>query len=146
MIDEPKLSQLLYDPQARVVVFGLAHVNRAASPETGAARLLTLLQNLATTTPPEQYQSWLADDQRTIPLTVDQVRVALSDDVIDGVALYAGADADDVAWQLAVVLPDLADAVRGGGDPVEASELAQALQAAVAADDGSSGPFGSRAH
>src|SRR5262245_38065418 len=46
MIDEPKLSQLLYDPQARVIVFGLAHVNRAASAETGAARLLTLLQNL----------------------------------------------------------------------------------------------------
>src|SRR5262245_39783532 len=122
MIDESKLSQLLYDPQTRVVVFGLAHVNRA-SPETGAARPPTVLQNLENTTPPEQYQSWLADDQRTIPLTVDQVRASVSDDVLDGVALYAGSDADDVAWQLAVVLPDLADAVRHGGDPVDARQL-----------------------
>jgi uncharacterized protein YidB (DUF937 family) len=129
-----------------VVVFGLAHVNRAASPETGAARLLNVVRNLANTTPSEQYQSWLADDQRSIPLTVDQVRTAVSDDVLDGVALYAGSDADDIAWQLAVVLPDLADAVRHGGEPVDTRELARALQAAVAADDETSGPFGSRAH
>jgi hypothetical protein len=64
MIDESKLSQLLYDPQARVVVFGLAHVNPAtSSAETGATRLRAVLQDLANATQVEQYQSWLADYQ-----------------------------------------------------------------------------------
>jgi hypothetical protein len=46
--------------------------------------------------------------------------------------------------QLAVVLPDLVDAVSPGGYVIEADELDQDLRAAIAADDHSAGAFGPR--
>jgi uncharacterized protein YidB (DUF937 family) len=55
---------------------------------------------------------------------------------------FAGGSPADLAWQLAVVLPDLVDAVSPGGYAIEADELDQDLRAAIAADDQSAGAFG----
>ncbi len=146
MAEITKLSTLLDDPQARVVVFGLAHVDAAGPTAAGAPRLRAVVAQLAETTDPDQYRSWLADDVPNGRMTVDQVRAALGDDTIDDVARFAGGSPDELAWQLAVVLPDLVDALSPGGVVIEADELGEGLRAAAAAGDRSAGPFGSRAH
>jgi len=146
MAEISKLSTLLDDPQARVVVFGLAHVGGVAAPSAGAPRLRTVVAHLAETTDPDQYRGWLADDVPNIPMTVDQVRAALGDETINDVARFAGGSPAELAWQLAAVLPDLVDALSPGGVVIDADEIGAALRAAAEAGDRSAGPFGSRAH
>ena len=147
MTDVSKLARLLDDPEIRVVVFGLAHASAAApAVEPGAPRLRAVVLELAGTTDADQYRSWLADNESGRPMTVEQVRRALGDDAIDEVATYAGSSPEDVASQLAVVLPDLVDAVSPGGNVIDASELGKQLRASVAVDDQSAGPFGPHAH
>ncbi|GIH10017.1 hypothetical protein Rhe02_80840 [Rhizocola hellebori] len=136
-----KLSRLLDDPEVRVVVFGLAHTH-AEGPAAGAPRLREVVLHLAGTSEPDQYSSWLSDDVANLPMTVAQVRAAFGADVLDDLAVYAKSSPDEVAWQLAEVLPDLVDAVSPGGQVLAASELGRHLSEAVEADDRSAGPFG----
>lgn len=147
MTDVGKLARLLDDPEVRVVVFGLAHASAAApSAEPGAPRLRAVVLQLADTTDPDQYRSWLTDNESRSPMTIEQVRLCLGDDAIDEIASYAGSSPADVASQLAAVLPDLVDAVSPGGNVIDARELDKQVRAAIAADDQSAGPFGLQAH
>lgn len=147
MADLSKLSRLLDDPEVRVVVFGLAHVCPAlTSAESGASRLRAAVLHLADTTDPKQYRGWLSDDAPNNPITVEQVRAALGDDVINDLSTYAESSPDHIAWQLKTILPDLVDAVSPGGYVVEASELGRELRDASAAGDHSAGPFAPHVH
>lgn len=143
MADLSKLVRLLDDPEVRVVVFGLAHVGMSPlAAEAGAPRLRAVVLHLGDTADPDQYRSWLADDVSNSPMTVDQVRAALGDQAINDLAQYAGSSPGDLAWQLAVVLPDLVDAFTPEGNVLAASELGTEISAAIAACDQSAGPFG----
>ena len=143
MTDISKLSTLLDDPEIRALIFGLAHVRSASlSSEPGAPRLRAVVLHLADTTDPVQYSSWLSDDTHNMPMTVDQVRMAIGDGAINDLALFVDGSPNAVAWQLADVLPGLADAVSPGGEVIDASQLAQELAQASAYDDRSAGPFG----
>jgi uncharacterized protein YidB (DUF937 family) len=144
MTDISKLSTLLDDPEVRALIFGLAHVGSASpSTESGAPRLRAILLHLADTTHLEQYSSWLSDDAPNMPMTVDQVRMAVGDGAINDLALFVGGSPNAIAWQLAAVLPDLVDAVSPGGEVVDANRLARELAEASAYDDLSAGAFGS---
>jgi uncharacterized protein YidB (DUF937 family) len=147
MTDISKLSTLLDEPEVRELVFGLAHV-RSASPSTapGAARLHAVVLNLARTTDPEQYRSWLADHAPNKAMTVAQVRTTIGDHAIDDLAQLTGGSPGAVAWQLAAVLPDLVDAVSPGGEIIDANRLAQEIADASAYDDLSAGAFGAHLH
>jgi uncharacterized protein YidB (DUF937 family) len=143
--DISKLSTLLDDPEVRVLIFGLAHV-KSAPAEPGASRLRAVVLDLAATTTAEQYGSWLSDHAPNRTMTTEQVRLTIGDGALDDLAQYTGGDAAAVAWQLAVVLPDLVDAVSPGGEVIEASLIASELSDATAADDRSAGAFGSRVY
>lgn len=145
--DLSKLVRLLDDPEVRMVVFGLAHVGMSPlAVEAGAPRLRAVVVHLGATTDPDQYRSWLADDVSNGPMTVDQVWAALGADAINDVAQYAGCSPDNLAWQLAVVLPDLVDAFTPEGRVLAASELGTEISAAIAECDQSAGPFGQHVH
>jgi uncharacterized protein YidB (DUF937 family) len=147
MNDIGKLSTLLDDPEVRELIFGLAHVGAAPpSAGSGASRLRAVVLRLADTTNPEQYRSWLSDDALNEAMTVDQVRMAIGDTAIDDLARFTSVSPGAVAWQLAVVLPDLVDAVSPGGEVIDADQLAQEIAKASADDDRSAGAFGSRVH
>jgi uncharacterized protein YidB (DUF937 family) len=143
--DISKLSTLLDDPEVRVLIFGLAHV-ASAPAESGASRLRAVVLDLAATTTPEQYGSWLSDELSNRAMTADQVRLTIGDGALDDLAQFSGGDAAAVAWQLAVVLPDLVDAVSPGGEVAEAALIAREIADASADDDRSAGAFGSRVH
>jgi uncharacterized protein YidB (DUF937 family) len=145
--DISKLSRLLDDPEVRVVVYGLAHVEPAQpSAQPGAPRLRAVVADLADATEPDQYSSWLSEDTPNRPMTAEQVRLALGDDAINDLAGYTGSTAADLSWQLTAVLPDLVDAISPGGTLMESSELDQELRAVTMASTRSSGPFGPRVH
>ncbi len=147
MSDISKLSTLLDDPEVRELIFGLAHVGSAVPVvESGAARLHAVVLHLADTADPEQYRSWLSDDASNRAMTVDQVRLAIGDGAIDDLALFVDDSASAVTWQLAMVLPDLVDAISPGGQVIDASRLAEELADASAEDDRSAGAFGTRLH
>jgi uncharacterized protein YidB (DUF937 family) len=147
MTDIDKLATLLDDPEVRELIFGLAHVGSTRqSAEPGAPRLHAVVLDLAGSTSPEQYRSWLSDDAANEAMTVDQVRRTIGDGAIDDLAQLAQSSPDAVAWQLAVVLPDLVDAVSPGGQVVDATRLAREIADASAYDDRSAGAFGSRVH
>jgi len=142
MDDLGKLATLLDDLEVRELIFGLAHV-RSVAPTAGAGapRLRTVVLRLAETTSPEQYGSWLSDDAPNQAMTVDQVRVTIGDRALDDLAQLAAGSADAVAWQLAVVLPDLVDAVTPGGAIIDVDRLTEELAEASAEDDRSAGAF-----
>jgi YidB-like protein len=143
MTDLVKLSTLLDDPESRELIFGLAHVRSALPPaEPGPARLHAVVLRLADTTHPEQYRSWLSDDERNRPMTVDQVRTTVGDVALDDLAQFAGGSAGAVAWQLAAVLPDVVDAVSPGGEVMDVGRLGREIKEAIAYDDRSTGAFG----
>jgi uncharacterized protein YidB (DUF937 family) len=146
MDDIGKLSTLLDDPETRVLIFGLAHVGSAPLAGPGPSRLHAVVLRLADTTTPEQYGSWLSDAAHNHDMTVDQVRLAFDDAVIEDLAQWTGSSPGEVVWQLAAVLPDLVDAISPGGVLIDADRLARELAAATAEDDRSSGAFGSRLH
>jgi uncharacterized protein YidB (DUF937 family) len=147
MDDLGKLAMLLDDLEVRELIFGLAHV-RSMTPTAGAGapQLRTVVLRLAETTSPEQYGSWLSDDAPNQAMTVDQVRVTIGDRALDDLAQLAEGSADAVAWQLAVVLPDLVDAVTPGGAIIDVDRLTCELAEASADDDRSAGAFGSHVH
>jgi uncharacterized protein YidB (DUF937 family) len=145
MADVSKLATLLDDPEVWLVVFGLAHTD-TAGPSAGAPRLRDVVLRLADTAEPEQYSSWLADDRPNLPMTVAQVRAALGDEILHDLARFTKASPDEVAWQLAEVLPDLVDAVSPGGRVLAAGELGRDLVTAVEIDDRSAGGFGPRSN
>ena len=143
MTDINKLSTLLDDPEIRALIFGLAHVGSASpSTESGAPRLRAVVLHLADATDLEQYSSWLSDAAPNMPMTVDQVRMAIGDGAITDLALFVGGTPDATAWQLAAVLPDLVDAISPGGEVIDANRLARELAEASAYDDRSAGAFG----
>lgn len=147
MNDISKLSTLLDDPEVRELIFGLAHVGSVVpAAEPGAAQLHAVVIRLADTTDPEQYLSWLSDDAHNLSMTVDQVRLALGVTALADLAQYVDESPSATTWQLAMVLPDLVDAVSPGGAVIEPRLLAQELVDASAADDQSAGAFGSRLH
>jgi uncharacterized protein YidB (DUF937 family) len=147
MADIGKLYLLLDDPEARNLIFGLAHVASALpAVRPGPARLPAVLLRLADTTRPEQYASWLSGDASNRPMTVDQVRQTIGDAAIADLAQMTGGSRGAVTWQLAAVLPDLVDAVSPGGAVIDAERLAMELAEASAADDSSAGAFGSRVY
>jgi uncharacterized protein YidB (DUF937 family) len=147
MVEVSKLTTLLDDPEMRVVVYGLAHVDLVgAQAESGAPRLRELVLRLAETTRPDQYQRWLASGLSNDAMTADEVRVAIGDDAIGDLAQFAGSSPVEITFQLAAILPELVDAVSPGGQVLEADELGQQLSEAVRVADESAGPFGSRAH
>jgi len=142
-----KLSTLLDDLEVRELIFGLAHVRSVVpSAGPGAPQLHTVVLRLAETATPEQYDSWLSDDTRNKTMTVDQVRMTVGDSAIDDLAQLAGGSPGAVAWQLAVVLPDLVDAVSPGGEAIDADRLAREVAETSADDDRSAEAFGSRVH
>jgi hypothetical protein len=141
-----KLATLLDDPEARDLIFGLAHIGAAHPAPPGAPRLHALVCDLAATAAAGQYLSWLSDDARNQAMTAGQVRTAIGDGAIGDIAAYAGSTPDAVAWQLAVLLPDLVDAVSPGGAVVDAALLADQIDAASLEDDLESGSFGSHLH
>ncbi|GAA2361391.1 YidB family protein [Dactylosporangium salmoneum] len=145
MADINKVGLLLVDPEVRVVVFGLAHTGHASfAGEPGPARLRAMLSRLLEASDADQRRSWLSDSVENSPITVDQVRAAFGDEVIKDLARYAQSSAVDVTWQLSALLPDLVDALTPGGNLVRTSELRRELDAAAAAGDQTSGPFGPR--
>jgi uncharacterized protein YidB (DUF937 family) len=147
MTDISKLSTLLDDPEVRELIFGLAHVGSAPpSAESGASRLRATVLHLADTTAPEQYSSWLSDDASNMGMTVDQVRMTIGDGAINDLALFVDGSPSAITWQLAVVLPDLVDAVSPGGEVMDANLLAREIAEASANDDLSAGAFGSHLH
>ena len=134
--DIGKLSALLDDPQVRELLFGLAHVGSApAGVRSGAPRLRAVLLRLAETTTEAQYRSWLSDGTVNLAMTVDQVRETIGESAIDDLAELMRGTPDVVAWQLAVVLPDLVDAVSPGGEIVDAAWLSREIMEAGVADD-----------
>ena len=143
MADIAKLSLLLDDPEVRDLLVGLAHAGPARGQiEPGAPRLRAIVLDLAGATSPEQYRSWLSDDARNQPMTVDQARAVIGDDALGDLAAATGSTPGAVAWQLAGVLPDLVDAVTPGGRVVDASVLARELAEASLEDDREAGAFG----
>ena len=140
-MDIGKLSMLLDDPEVRVIVYGLAHVYPAQPTESGPQRLRTALQQLVEAADPVQVESWLSDEAVNRAINVEQARAAFGDEVIADLARYAGSGADEVAWQLTAVLPDLVDAISPGGMMIDAAELRRELIAASDAADRSAGPF-----
>jgi uncharacterized protein YidB (DUF937 family) len=147
MNDITKLSTLLDDPEVRDLIFGLAHVGPALSPaQTGAPRLHAVVLDLAGTTDPEQYRSWLSDDAPNRAMTAEQARTTIGDGTIDDLAQLVGGSPGAVAWQLAAVLPDLVDAVSPGGQIIDAERLAHQLSMASTTDDQSAGAFGPHMH
>ena len=147
MTDISKLSMLLDDPEVQELIFGLAHVGSAPpSAGSGASRLRIVVLDLAGTTNPEQYRSWLSDDASNLPMTVDQVRMTIGDSAIDDLAQFLSGSPSAITWQLAAVLPDLVDAVSPGGEVIDANQLARELAEASADDDRSAGAFGSRVY
>jgi uncharacterized protein YidB (DUF937 family) len=145
MDDISKLSTLLDDLEVRELIFGLAHVkSMVPSAGSGASQLHAVVLRLAETTTPEQYDSWLSDDTPNKTMTVDQVRMTIGDSAIDDLAQLAGGSPGAIAWQLAVVLPDLVDAVSPGGEVINMDRLAREIAKASLDDDRSAGAFGSQ--
>ena len=140
-MDTGKLSMLLDDPQARVIVYGLAHAYPGRPGESGPQRLRTALERLVETADPVQVDSWLSDETANGGLTVGQVQTAFGDQVIENLAGFAGSEPQQVAWQLTTVLPDLVDAFSPGGALVDETELRREFLDASAAGDQSAGPF-----
>lgn len=141
-MDTGKLALLLDDPEARVIVYGLAHVYPAQPAESGPERLRAVLQRLVETADPVQVESWLSDQAVNRAITVEQIRAAFGEDVIHDLARYADSGPDETAWQLAAVLPDLIDAFSPGGAIVDVAELRAGFIGASDAGDRSAGPFG----
>jgi uncharacterized protein YidB (DUF937 family) len=141
-MDTGKLTTLFDNPEARTMVYGLAHVYPAEPGESGPERLRGVMQRVVETAEPEQVQSWLSDDDGNRAITVEQVRTAFGDDVIEDLASYADSGPDETAWQLTAVLPDLVDAFSPDGAIVEIDELRDGFFGATDAADRSSGPFG----
>jgi len=79
-------------------------------------------------------------------MTGDQVRMTVGDSAIDDLAQLADGSPGAAAWQLAVVLPDLVDAISPGGEVIDADRLAREIAETSADDDRSAGAFGSRVH
>ena len=146
MTDIRKLSVLLDDPEIRELIFGLAHGPARPSVAPGAARLHTIVLDLAGTTTPEQYGSWLSDDAHNEAMTPDQVRTTIGDGALNDLAIYTSSTAGAVTWQLAEVLPDLVDAVSPGGQVIDPMLIDREMTQASAEDDLESGAFGSRVH
>ncbi len=142
-MDTGKLSLLLDDPGARVIVYGLAHVYPAQPTESGPERLRGTLQRLVDTADPAQADSWLSDQAANRAITVEQVRTAFGDEVIRDLASYANSEPDEVAYQLTAVLPDLVDAFSSGGAIVDAAEIRTGFTGGIEAGDRSAGAFGS---
>jgi uncharacterized protein YidB (DUF937 family) len=143
MTGNRKLSTLLDDPEARELIFGLAHVGSAASPaEPGTPRLHAVVLGLAGTTAPEQYRSWLSDDASNRAMTADQVRKTIGDGAVEDLARFANGSPGAITWQLAAVLPDLVDAVSPGGVVMDENQMAREIQEASADDERSAGAFG----
>ena len=143
MVDIAKLSTLLDDPEVRELLYGLAHVGpRMPLVPPGPARLHAVVLHLAEMTSPEQYRSWLSDGAANMPMTVDQVRLAIGDAAIDDLARFTSGSPASVAWQLAGVLPDIVDAVSPDGEVVDATRLAREVEQAITVDDRSAGAFG----
>ena len=147
MTDLSKLFALLDDPEIRVLLFGVAHAGpTVAGSRTGPARLRVVVAHLIETAPVEQHRSWLSDTERNAAMSVEQVRTVIGYEAIADVAQYTDSSPQDVAFQLAAVLPDLADALSPGGVLVEADELARELDAASGESDRSGGLFGPHVH
>jgi uncharacterized protein YidB (DUF937 family) len=145
--DFSKLFALLDDPEIRVLLYGLAHAAPAvAGSRTGPARLRVVVAHLIETVPEEQHRSWLSDTERNAAMNVEQVGTVVGYDVIADVARYTDSSPEDVVFQLAAVLPDLADALSPGGALVSAVELAHELDEATDESDRSGGPFGPHVH
>lgn len=147
MTDLSKLFALLDDPEIRVLLYGLAHAGPAiAGSRTGPARLRVLVAHLIETVPVEQHSTWLSDTERNTAIDVQQVRTVVGYDVIADVARYIDSSPEAVTFQLAAVLPDLADALSPGGVLVGAAELARELDEAAGESDRSGGLFGPHVH
>ncbi|GAA0526837.1 hypothetical protein GCM10010172_04240 [Paractinoplanes ferrugineus] len=152
MTDLSKLFTLLDDPEIRVLLYGLAHAGPAipgpaiAGSRTGPARLRVLVAYLIETVPVEQHRSWLSDTERNTAMGIEQVRAVIGYDAIADVARYTDSSPEAVAFQLAAVLPDLADALSPGGVLVGAAELARELDEAAGESDRSGGVFGPHVH
>ncbi|MFD0579772.1 YidB family protein [Dactylosporangium darangshiense] len=145
--DLRKLSMLLDDLEVRELLFGLAHVRSGGrAVEPGAPRLRAVVLDLAASTTAEQYHSWLSDDVHNRSMSVAQAHAAVGDDAIDDLARFTSCSAVAVAWQLAIVLPDLVDAVSPGAQVLDAGVLAHDIDEACLDGDRSAGAFGSRAH
>ena len=131
MTDIRKLSTLLDNPEARELIFGLG----------GSEKIRAVVLDLAVTTTAEQYRSWLDDDERNQPMTTEQVRLTIADDVLDSIAVFAGGSVDAVAWQLSEVLPDLVDALTPGGQVIDVELLKREIDEATLEDDREAGLF-----
>lgn len=136
MTNLAKLATLLDDPEVRVVVYGLAHV-QPVSPAIapGAPQIRAVVLRLADTTEADQYNSWLSDSAPNKPITVDQIRSAFGTEAINDLAEYAQSDPVAIESQLVDVLPDLVDAISPGGRVVDADELNQEYSRAIEEDD-----------
>lgn len=145
-MDTAKLSMLLDDPEARVIVYGLAHVYPSPAAESGPQRLRAALQRLVETADVGQVESWLSDQAGNRAITVAQIQAAFGDEVIVDLGQYAGSEPAEVAWQLTVVLPDLVDAFSPGGVIVDADELRAEFIDARDAGERSAGPFAPHVH
>ena len=142
MADDSKLAGLLYDPEARTIIFGLAHSRLTSSTDSGPARLREAVIRLGDFVDPKQYQSWLSDRETNSAITVEQVQATFGNEVINDISQYAGISPDAATWQVAAVLPALVDAITPDGKLLEAELIGQQLQAATAADDNETGSFG----
>jgi uncharacterized protein YidB (DUF937 family) len=137
MTDVRKLATLLDNPEVRDLLFGLAHTQKAEP----AARMRSIVLDLAVTTTAEQYRSWLDDDERNAAMTPEQVRLTIGDEAIGDVADFVSSTPEAVAWQLAEVLPDLVDAISPGGRVIEAELIAREIAEATLEDDEETGAF-----
>ena len=116
MNDVDKLAMLLDDPEIREMIFALGRSGPGGLHRVAAVALAAG--------------------------PAERVSVVLTDDVVLSVAAYVESDADEVARQLAQLLPDLLDALAPGGDLIPAADLARIIRIDVALDDEEAGAFG----
>jgi len=142
MTDIAKFTDLLDDPEIRLLIFALAHSGHDLVPENpGAGRLRALAFRTLAGVDSGQRQSWLSTDAHKLPMAVVQVRAILGEQVLTEVGAYVRTEAESVAWQLAAVLPDLIDAMSPDGTLLSAPELAERIRLASALDDRMAGVF-----
>lgn len=144
-MDIDKLDTLLADPEARVVLYGLAHTD-CAGDHPGPEHLHALVARVLEHGDREQRDGWLSDTVGNPPLSADQVRALFGDTALDDVARHTRSSPSDVADQLSRFLPDLVDALSPGGALVASDQLPLALSTAESVGDHESGPFAPRTY
>jgi metal-sulfur cluster biosynthetic enzyme len=131
------LAELVNNPEVRDLLFGLSERDEADA----RVRVSRVVMQL---TAEACGADGVISEQVVIrPISTEQVRAAVGEDAIIELARYMDQTPDETAEQLAVVLPDVLDAVARTGQRIEPDELHRAVRFALASGADTSGPFAS---